>query len=162
MNCALPAYTKRDMAPAANGCKPAFCARIPKARPMGIYPRQIGQAAFTPSLKAVGGPVWSSIPLVTFSVSSRSHTGAAALASGPLFEGITRLTPRNEFPYDREDFTETVRFPDKRRGTGVQHLLSSFIIRITAGDDDFYIRLNIPEPMETCEPRQCPACPGPV
>jgi hypothetical protein len=48
INCELPANTMNDIKAIWNPVMPAFCAKTPNARPMGIYPRQMGQAALTP------------------------------------------------------------------------------------------------------------------
>jgi hypothetical protein len=56
------------MSPIASGESPAFWASTPKARPMGTYPRQMGQAARIPSLKMDAlsvGAAWSVIFEIT-------------------------------------------------------------------------------------------------
>jgi hypothetical protein len=56
------------MNPIASGEIPAFWASTPKARPMGTYPRQMGQAARMPSFRMEALSVvaaWSDIFAIT-------------------------------------------------------------------------------------------------
>src|SRR6185369_15890070 len=46
-----PAKTRTDMSSTCRGPSPAFWERTPRERPMGMNPRQTGQAARSPSLK---------------------------------------------------------------------------------------------------------------
>jgi hypothetical protein len=53
INCELPANTRTDIRATASGERPAFCANTPNASPMGMYPKQMGQAACTPARRVL-------------------------------------------------------------------------------------------------------------
>ena len=48
MNWAPPAYMNNDIAPTKKGLRPTELPIIPKANPMPMYPKTVGNVSFTP------------------------------------------------------------------------------------------------------------------